>query len=37
VQEDSHVVARLRASGAVLVGKNNKDEAARGAAPDKPH
>src|SRR5690242_7339322 len=37
VQEDSHVVARLRASGAVLVGKTNMDEAALGAATDNPH
>ncbi|MCX7512898.1 amidase [Frateuria hangzhouensis] len=37
VQEDSHVVARLRASGAMLVGKTNMDEAALGAATDNPH
>src|SRR3569832_2409979 len=28
VQEDVHVVSRLRASGAVLLGKTNMDEAA---------
>lgn len=37
VQDDSHVVARLRASGAVLVGKTNMDEAALGAATDNRH
>lgn len=34
---DSHVVARLRASGAVLVGKTNMDEGALGTATDNPH
>ena len=34
---DAHVVARLRASGAVLVGKTNMDEGALGAATDNPH
>lgn len=37
VRNDSHVVARLRASGAVLVGKTNMDEGALGAATDNPH
>jgi aspartyl-tRNA(Asn)/glutamyl-tRNA(Gln) amidotransferase subunit A len=37
VQADSHVVARLRASGAVLVGKTNMDEGALGAASNNPH
>jgi aspartyl-tRNA(Asn)/glutamyl-tRNA(Gln) amidotransferase subunit A len=37
VQDDAHVVARLRASGAVLLGKTNMDEAALGAATDNPH
>lgn len=37
VQGDSHVVARLRASGAVLVGKTNMDEGALGASTDNPH
>ncbi len=37
VQEDAHVVARLRASGAVLIGKTNMDEGALGAATDNPH
>ncbi|MDE2157152.1 MAG: amidase [Xanthomonadaceae bacterium] len=36
-QSDSHVVARLRAAGAVLVGKTNMDEGALGAATDNPH
>ena len=36
-QEDAHVVARLRASGAILVGKTNMDEGALGAATDNPH
>ncbi|MFK2878791.1 amidase [Rhodanobacter hydrolyticus] len=35
--DDAHVVARLRASGAVLVGKTNMDEGALGAATDNPH
>ncbi|MEO7067953.1 MAG: amidase [Rhodanobacter sp.] len=34
---DAHVVARLRASGAVLVGKTNMDEGALGAATNNPH
>ena len=34
---DSHVVARLRASGAVLIGKTNMDEGALGAVTDNPH
>jgi Asp-tRNA(Asn)/Glu-tRNA(Gln) amidotransferase A subunit family amidase len=37
VQNDAHVVARLRASGAVLVGKTNMDEGALGTATDNPH
>jgi Asp-tRNA(Asn)/Glu-tRNA(Gln) amidotransferase A subunit family amidase len=37
VQDDAHVVARLRASGAVIVGKTNMDEGALGAATDNPH
>ncbi|HWU76755.1 MAG TPA: amidase [Rhodanobacter sp.] len=36
-QADAHVVARLRASGAVLVGKTNMDEGALGTATDNPH
>jgi len=36
-QEDAHVVSRLRASGAVLIGKTNMDEGALGAATDNPH
>lgn len=36
-QGDAHVVARLRASGAVLIGKTNMDEGALGAATDNPH
>ena len=36
-QNDSHVVARLRAAGAVLVGKTNMDEGALGATTDNPH
>src|SRR6185437_16000097 len=35
--DDAHVVARLRASGAVLVGKTNMDEGALGAATENPH
>mgnify|MGYP001025608975 FL=1 len=35
--DDAHVVARLRASGAVLVGKTNMDEGALGAVTDNPH
>lgn len=34
---DAHVVARLRASGAVLVGKTNMDEGALGAVTNNPH
>lgn len=34
---DAHVVARLRAAGAVLVGKTNMDEGALGVATDNPH
>ncbi|WP_346948639.1 amidase [Dyella sp.] len=34
---DAHAVARLRASGAVLLGKTNMDEGALGAATDNPH
>lgn len=34
---DAHVVARLRASGAILVGKTNMDEGALGACTDNPH
>ena len=37
VQDDAHVVARLRASGAMLVGKTAMDEGALGAATDNPH
>ena len=37
VENDAHVVARLRASGAVLVGKTNMDEGALGATTDNPH
>ena len=37
VGSDSHVVGRLRASGAVLIGKTNMDEAALGATTDNPH
>jgi len=37
VKEDAHVVARLRASGAILLGKTNMDEGALGAATDNPH
>ncbi|WP_049621928.1 amidase [Frateuria defendens] len=37
VAEDSHAVARLRAAGAVLIGKTNMDEGALGAATDNPH
>ena len=35
--DDAHVVSRLRASGAVLLGKTNMDEGALGAATDNPH
>jgi len=34
---DAHVVARLRASGAVLLGKTNMDEGALGAITHNPH
>lgn len=37
VENDAHVVARLRASGAMLVGKTNMDEGALGAVTDNPH
>ncbi|GLQ95676.1 amidase [Dyella mobilis] len=37
VPEDAHVVARLRASGATLIGKTNMDEGALGAVTDNPH
>ncbi|TBR40350.1 MULTISPECIES: amidase [Dyella] len=37
VQEDAHAVARLRASGAVLLGKTNMDEGALGATTNNPH
>ena len=36
-EHDAHVVARLRASGAVLLGKTNMDEGALGAVTDNPH
>jgi len=36
-EQDAHVVARLRASGAVLIGKTNMDEGALGAVTDNPH
>ncbi|MBN8712968.1 MAG: amidase [Xanthomonadales bacterium] len=36
-ESDAHVVARLRASGAVLVGKTNMDEGALGATTDNAH
>jgi Asp-tRNA(Asn)/Glu-tRNA(Gln) amidotransferase A subunit family amidase len=36
-ERDAHVVARLRASGAVLTGKTNMDEGALGAVTDNPH
>jgi aspartyl-tRNA(Asn)/glutamyl-tRNA(Gln) amidotransferase subunit A len=37
VQDDAHVTARLRAAGALLIGKTNMDEGALGAATDNPH
>jgi len=37
VEHDAHVVQRLRASGAVLVGRTNMDEGALGAVTDNPH
>lgn len=36
-RHDAHVVARLRASGAVLIGKTNMDEGALGAVTNNPH
>jgi Asp-tRNA(Asn)/Glu-tRNA(Gln) amidotransferase A subunit family amidase len=36
-EHDAHVVARLRASGAVLTGKTNMDEGALGAVTNNPH
>lgn len=36
-ERDAHVVARLRASGAVLIGKTNMDEGALGAVTRNPH
>ncbi len=36
-EDDAHVVARLRASGALLIGKTNMDEGALGALTDNPH
>lgn len=36
-EHDAHVVARLRASGALLLGKTNMDEGALGALTDNPH
>jgi len=36
-QQDSHAVSRLRAAGAVLIGKTNLDEGALGAATENPH
>lgn len=36
-EHDAHVVGRLRASGAVLLGKTNMDEGALGAVTDNPH
>jgi Asp-tRNA(Asn)/Glu-tRNA(Gln) amidotransferase A subunit family amidase len=37
VEQDAHVVQRLRASGAVMVGRTNMDEGALGALTDNPH
>ena len=37
VEHDAHVVQRLRASGAVLVGRTNMDEGALGTVTDNPH
>jgi aspartyl-tRNA(Asn)/glutamyl-tRNA(Gln) amidotransferase subunit A len=37
VEHDAHVVQRLRASGAVLVGRTNMDEGALGTLTDNPH
>ena len=36
-QQDAHAIARLRAAGAVLLGKTNLDEGALGAATRNPH
>ena len=36
-RDDAHAVARLRAAGAVLLGKTNLDEGALGAATRNPH
>ncbi|MER3546571.1 MAG: amidase, partial [Rhodanobacteraceae bacterium] len=36
-QHDAHVVSRLRAAGAVLIGKTNLDEGALGAVTDNPY
>jgi len=36
-QDDAHVMARLRAAGALLIGKTNMDEGALGATSDNPH
>ena len=36
-EHDAHVVQRLRASGAVLVGRTNMDEGALGTVTDNPH
>ncbi|HET6586514.1 MAG TPA: amidase [Oleiagrimonas sp.] len=35
--QDAHVMARLRAAGAVVLGKTNLDEGALGAATNNPH
>ncbi len=35
--DDAHVVARLRAAGAVILGKTNLDEGALGAVTNNPH
>ena len=37
VEHDAHVVQRLRAAGAVLVGRTNMDEGALGTMTDNPH
>ena len=37
VRNDAHVVARLRAAGAILMGKTNMDEGALGAVTNNPH
>lgn len=36
-EHDAHAIARLRAAGAVVLGKTNLDEGALGAATDNPH